>query len=140
MASQDLNSVIKVVPAIPPQLITGPASVQSAIIDTVDYESLTFVLLSATITTGDFTFTLDHGNEPDLSDAQPVQAPESQGSELFGVSPLFGAPESNAVRRLGYRGDKRYVRATIVGNPTGVGTLGCVAIQGHPRIAPVDPV
>jgi hypothetical protein len=50
----------------------------------------------------------------------------------------FQFDDDDEVRKIGYRGDKRYVRLTITpsGN-TGDAPLAALAILGGPKLAPV---
>jgi hypothetical protein len=132
MASRDLHNSIKVSRGISPVAITtGNATLTSEIIDTQGFESLEFAALSGAITDGTFTGTVYHGDASNMSD-------EAATTDLVGSAPVFAATDDNVTKKVGYIGNKRYVRIKFVqtGATTG-GFLTCVAIQSHAKNAPV---
>ena len=135
---RDLHSNIKVSPAIDPAVITaGNATLTSAIIDTAGYDSLEFAFCSGAVTDGTFTITVFEGDASNMSDEVAV----TSSASLLGSAITFvgaTAADDSAVKRIGYRGNKRYVRVKAVqsGATTG-GYLAAVAIQGAPMSAPV---
>lgn len=135
MASQDLHDITKTTPAIPPALYTGNALTLGAIIDTNGFESIQFVAVAGDIVDGEFGFGLIEGDLPDLSDGVVVVDPTT----TRGPNPFHaGDVDSNTTQHVGYMGNKRYVQLTMqqTGATTG-GVIGALAVQGHPRIAPV---
>lgn len=132
MASKDLHNSIKVTPAInPAAAITGNATTTSSTIDTQGFESLEFVLQSGTITDGSFAVTLYEGDAANMSD-------EAVASDTLGAAVNFAATDDNVVKKVGYRGSKRYVRLKLVQTgATSGGFVSAVAVQGHARNAPV---
>lgn len=90
MATKDLASVKR--------LITVTSG--STIIDTCDFEALTYLLQVQDTT----AVTLEHGDESDLSDATTVDADFIIGETSFTAT-------GNAI--IGYVGKKRYVRVTV---------------------------
>jgi hypothetical protein len=130
----DLHSSIKVNRAISPVVITtGNATLTSEIIDTLGYGSLEFVFASGVITDSTFTVTMYESDDSGMSGETAVA-----DADLIGTEPVFVATDDNVLKKVGYKGNKRYVRAKAVqtGATTG-GYLTAVAIQGHPRVAPV---
>jgi len=132
MASKDLHNNLKFTPAInPAAAITGDGTTTSAIIDTQGFESLEFSCQSGVITDGSFTGSVYEGDASDMSD-------EAVATELLGSAPVFSASNDNVVKKVGYRGGKRYVRIKFVqAGSTSGGFLSCVAVQGHARNSPV---
>src|SRR3546814_11093273 len=64
-------------------------------------------------------------------------------SQLAGTAPEMAASfqfdDDNEVRKIGYVGDKRYVRLTITpANNASAGLLAAVALLGYPDLAPVE--
>jgi hypothetical protein len=132
MASKDLHNNVKLSPALNPgAAITGNATTTSAIIDTQGFESLEFAVQSGLITDGSFACTVYEGDAANMSD-------EAVATELLGAAPAFAATDDNAVKKVGYRGSKRYVRLKVVqAGATAGGFLAATAVQGHARNAPV---
>jgi hypothetical protein len=135
---RDLMNRIHVLTAIEPVAArTNNTAIVSAIIDRKGFESLTFGILVGTNTDADVTFavTMAHGDQANLSDAAAVPT-----DALIGTLALAGytfADDAES-RKIGYAGDKRYVRLTITptGNDAGNIFLAAAAILGHPANAP----
>lgn len=92
----------------------------SQIIDRQGYDSAGFIILLGALPDADATFTVlvEEGNAANLSDAAAVA-----DADLIGQDPASAtAPETQAsftfaaddtVKKIGYRGSKRYLRLTI---------------------------
>lgn len=132
----DLHNRIHPVPAIPCTRSTDNVPLVSAIIDTLGFGSLTFILLTGTLADADATFAvlLQDGDAADLSDAATVP-----DAELIGTAALAGftAADDAKTRKVGYAGFKRYVRLTVTpaGN-SGNADIGAVAVLAHPYSIP----
>lgn len=137
MASQDLQGVSKVLPAIIPQKVTGNADIVGFILDVVDYESVTFCVNTGVIEDGQFTFSLEESDFPDMSNANIISGPDvPELPNLAAIQPLAAA-QTAVARRIAYRGSKRYLRLTAHQTmSTNGGTIGATVVLGHPRIAP----
>lgn len=132
----DTKNNLKMARALSPAAITSNTTTNGTVVDRLDYQSLTLALVSSTITDGTFTPVLKEsdtgafgGEENDVADADLL------GTEAAAV---FVAADDNTLKTLGYIGQKRYVRLSIV--TTGVtsgGTIGAVAVLGDPHVAPV---
>lgn len=131
----DLDSVISPQAAINPgAAITGNGTTTSATIDRAGYEALEFIFQSGTITDGAFAVTLYEGSASNMSDEAAVAA-----ADILGTQPSFAAADDNTVKRVGYKGSKRYVRAKAVqSGATSGGILAAVAILAKPRFAPTS--
>ncbi len=132
---RDLHHNIAVSTAMNTAAITSNTATNGVIIDTKGYDSLEFVIKSGTLTDGTYTPSLTEGDASDLSDGSAVAAGDLLGT-VAGAT--FAAADDNKAKKLGYRGNKRYVRLVIT--TTGVtsgGTIGAVAVQGHPASVPV---
>lgn len=90
------------------------------IIDTQGYDSLAWLIVLTAAAQP--TYTVEHGDAANLSDAAAVDA------SLL-VSDSYGS--GSTVHKVAYLGPKRYVRLTH----TGAGTMA--AILGHPSQTPV---
>lgn len=115
------------------------ASANGPIVDGQGFGTLTFVVQLATVTTADasnyFTFTLQHGDKADLSDAVTVTA----DTGLLGSNLVINdaATQSDMVGMMGYTGGKRYVRLVCTATLSPSATFSAVAVQGLADKAPV---
>lgn len=135
---KDLHSNLAVAVAKTIAAISSNTTTNGSIIDTDGYHSVEFSILSGALTDGSYAPKIEVGNESDLSDAVTVS---TDSEKILGTvaGATFAATDDNAVKKIGVRADGyRYVRLSIVstGVSTG-GTLGAVALLGHPTIAPV---
>lgn len=135
---RDLMNVIHTVNAIPPIAArTDNTAIVSSIIDTLGYDSCTFVLAIGTNTDANATFavTMDEGTASDLTGSNAVAA-----ADLVGTYALAGYTfgDDTETRKIGYIGTKRYVRLTVTptGNDAGNIFLAGVAVLGHPSRVP----
>jgi hypothetical protein len=116
--------------------ITDNTAQVSAIIDTLGYRSLAFIILFGTLADADATLavTMSHGDASNLSDAAAVPA-----NQINGTYALAGATfaDDGETRKIGYLGSKRYVRLTVTpsGN-TGAIPIAILALLGDPNSAP----
>lgn len=137
MAMKDLHSNILQKVALNIQAISSDTTTVGNIIDTRGFQSCEFVNISGTITDGDYALLIEHGDEANLSDAAPVADADLIGTEA--AASFDADDDDNKALRVGYIGEKRYVRASLVStNTTSGGTLGVLAILGHPHVAATD--
>lgn len=116
----DLATHLEPVQAIIPAAYA--AADDGEIIDSVDFNSLTFAINIGAVTST-VTLTLLEGDESDMSDAAAVSA-----DDIIGELTTILTTDANSVKWLGYIGKKRYVQLSIV---SGDATFGAVAIKGH---------
>ncbi|PWC53270.1 hypothetical protein [Azospirillum sp. TSO22-1] len=135
---RDLMNHIHPIPAIAPVVVTDNTAQVSAIIDTLGYGSLTFVIATGTLSDADATVTalVEDGDASNLSDAAAVADAQLLGTEALAS---FTYADDGETRKIGYIGFKRYVRLTLTpsGN-TGNIPVSAVAILGHPRSMPTS--
>ena len=108
----------------------------SQIIDRQGFESLEFVIATGSVADADATFTtlVEHGDAANLSDAVAVPDADLLGTE---AAAGFQFDDDNEVRKIGYKGTKRYVRLTITpASNTGAWLHGAVALLGNARREP----
>lgn len=108
----------------------------SQIIDRKGSDSLIFLLLFGSLADADATFTVlvEDGDAANLSDAAAVSDDQLLGLESQ-ASATFA--DDNKPRKIGYNGDKRYVRATVTpANNTGNAFLAIIALLGHGAVRP----
>ncbi len=92
----------------------------SQIIDRQGYDSAGFIILTGAIPDADATFTvlIEHGDAANLSDAAAVPDAELVGQDPASASTPevqagFTFAHDDQVRKIGYRGSKRYLRCTV---------------------------
>lgn len=108
----------------------------------VRYERVNYVILTGSIADADATFTvlLEHGDAANLSDAAAV--PDSDMiSQVSGTAPetaaAFQFDDDNEVRKLTYKGSKRYTRLTITPvNNASAAVLAAGVVLSEPSEAP----
>jgi len=138
MPNREIHNDIHVVPLIVPIAArTDNTAIVSAIIDTANYNSCEFVIVTGTNTDANATFavTVDEGDASNLSDAVAVT-----DAKLVGTLALAGFTfgDDNECRKLGYIGNKRYVRLTVTpsGNDAGNIFISGVAVLSYASSAP----
>jgi hypothetical protein len=131
MSHLDMKNNVDVVNALDIQAISTDTTTNGDIIDTKDFQSITFVLQAGTLTDGTYTVNIQVGDDSGLSDAADASA-----DELIGTEPALDT--SNTTGRVGLITNKRYARLQVVStSTTSGGTLGAVCVKGHPLVAPV---
>lgn len=135
---RDLHNNIHPVPLIAPVAArTDDSAIVSSIIDLAGYNSCELVIITGTNTDADATFSVlvEDGAAANLSDAAAVADAQLLGNEAIAG---FTFADDVKCRKIGYAGNKRYVRVTVTpsGNAAGNIFLAGVAILGHPRNAP----
>lgn len=137
MASKDLMNNITPKVAIAPVVVADGAAQVSGAVDTLGYDSVTFIIALGTLADADATWsvTVKEG-ETDIQANHTAVA----DIDLIGTEALAGFTfaADNACRKIGYRGSKRYVSIEIddvVAN-AGNAPMCVVALLGHPLSAP----
>lgn len=136
MAKFDMKNNIKVLNAFDIQTVSSDTTTNGDIIDLKGFEACTFVFQTGTVTDGDYTVLIQEGDDSGLSDAAAVADSDLIGTE---ADASFAADtDDNAVSKIGYIGDKRYVRFNVVSTNTSSGAvIGAVGVLGHAALAPV---
>lgn len=133
---QDMMNNMHVKRVLSPASVADTTAQVGEIIDRQGYDSLTYVIATGSIADADATFTvlLEEGDVANLSDAAAVADADLLGTEVLAA---FQFDDDNEVRKLGYKGHKRYTRLTItpVANASAA-LLSAVAVLGHPASAP----
>lgn len=136
---RDLMNSVHPLRAISPVAAgTDNTPIVSQIIDRKGYDSLTFLILTGANTDADATFTVlvEDGDDSDLVDDGAAVADD----QLVGTEALasFTFADDNETRKIGYLGDKRYVRLTITpaNNAAGNIFVSAIALLGHPELQP----
>lgn len=136
---RDLANNITVKPAIfPVTARTDNTAVVSTILDTFAFGSAVLALITGVNTDANATFAtlLEESNDSGMAGANAVADGDMIGTEA--LASFTAADDDSKTRKLGYIGNKRYVRATVTpsGNDSGNIFLAGVWLQGHPRTAP----
>lgn len=133
---RDLARNINPIRAISPVSVADNTPQVSQIIDRRGYDSLTFIIATGSIADADATFTVlvEEDDAPGFGTATAVADADLVGTELLAG---FQFDDDNETRKIGYIGNKRYVRLTITpANNASAAFLCAVAQLGHPSIAP----
>lgn len=137
MANRDSISRWAPVGAFFPGAAVTDNSVQtSAILDTQGADGIALILVTGVLSDADATFavTLEHGDAANLSDAAVVADDYLNGTAALAS---FDFATDQQVRKIGYRGSKRYVRAKITpANNTGNLFVAGVWLKNRLNIAP----
>lgn len=140
---RDLISNIQVKRALSPVSVADNTAQVSQIIDRQGYDSLSFLIATGSLADADATFTVlvEEGDVSNLSDAAAA-ADADLISQTYGTAPETAASFTFAaddnVRKIGYRGTKRYVRLTITpALNASAALLAVIAVLGSPEHAPV---
>lgn len=113
--------------------ISTDTATNGAIIDMQGYEGLEFYVSSETLTDGLYILSLQDGDASNLSDAAAVDS-----EQVFGAGTQFALTDDGVVKRIGYHGNKRYVRLVITSSAvTTGGAFSAVAVNFSPLHAPV---
>lgn len=133
---RDMHNNIHIKRVLSPVSVSDNTAQVGQIIDRQGFESLEYVIATGSIADADATFAvlLEEGDAANLSDAAAVA-----DADLLGTEALAGFifSDDDLVRKLGYRGNKRYTRLTVTpsGNASAA-LLTVIAILGHPSNAP----
>jgi hypothetical protein len=121
----NFDAVISLAPA------ARTASANGSGVDLSGYGGAMVLVTTGLIT--DATHTIEVQESEDNATFTAVADADLQGTE-----PAIGAADDNKVYRVGYLGNKRYVRVvvTVAGATTG-GVLGASVVRGLPRYAPL---
>lgn len=102
---------------------TDNTPIVSEIVDLLGYDGCMLAINNGTNTDTNATFTvlIEDGDAANLSDAAPVDDAYLTGTEA--LAGFTAADDDNKLRKIGYVGIKRYVRATITPAGNDVGNI-----------------
>lgn len=128
----DLFNHIEQAAALDFGAISTNTTTNGNIIDTSNFNSITFLLVASAYTDGTYKITLTEGDDSGLSDGATVSSDFTIGD----VSTINVAAVDTPVR-VGYTGNKRYVRMNVVSTAVTTGaTLGGIVVKGHAKEVP----
>jgi hypothetical protein len=134
---RDIASNLHFKPAFAPKAaVTDDTAQVSTILDTLGYGGACLAFVTGTDADADMTVTvlLEESNDSGMSGAIAVADADMIGTEALAG---YGFADDAECRKLGYIGNKRYIRATNTssGN-TGNLFLAGMWVLGHPASAP----
>lgn len=135
----DLHNKITLKRAISPVSVADNTAQVSQIIDMQGHKSLVFAIATGSLADADATFTVlvEHGDASNLSGGTAVPDDMLNGLE---TDASFIFSDDDKVRKIGYRGDKRYVRLTITpANNASAALISAVAIMEPLNTPPANP-
>lgn len=133
---QDMHNNVLIKKVIAPVVVSDNTAAVGTVIDRAGFDSLEFIILTGTLADSDATFTVlvEHA-DANFSGEAAVADAQLLGTE---AEASFQFDDDGEVRKIGYRGGKRYVRLTITpANNTGSSPIAVCAVLGHPIVAPV---
>lgn len=134
---RDLAHNLHISPAfVPAAAVTDNTALVSTILDTAGYDSAMLAFVTGTDADADATFALllEESDASDMSGSNAVTDQDMIGTEALAG---FTFSDDGECRKLGYIGNKRYVRATITPTAnTGNLFMGGMWVQGHATSRP----
>lgn len=141
---KDLHGAVTHSRGIDPIAIGANATKTGKIIDTAGYGGVEFLAAYGAVTTTGTIVTLVMFEGDVTGTMTSVADADLLGTELLASLPVQATARTsgvgkNVTKRVGYRGNKRYVRVDAVG--TGTTSVGCVSVSAllhSPNIAPTS--
>lgn len=130
MKSTDLHNQISISAGIALTAVADGEDVAGNIIDMQGCDALEFIFQVGAYTDGSVTPLIEEGDDSGLSDAAAVADIDLLGTENAAALSAAG------VSKIGYIGNKRYVRATAVTAAGSTLSVGAVAVKYGLRIKP----
>ena len=121
--------------AISPVSVADDTAEVGQIIDRQGFDGLTFIIATGSLadTNATFAVLVEDGDDSGLSDNAAVADANLLGTEALAG---FQFDDDNETRKIGYIGDKRYVRLTITPSGNASAALfSAVAVLGWPSVA-----
>ncbi len=133
---KDTKNNLLVEVAVPVTAFAGNITMVGEPIDLKGYNSCTFAVYAGQTTDGTYTPAIFESDTGVFSGEETAVSDD----DLLGTEALaaISGGADQVVKTLGYIGQKRYVQARLVSTSvTTGGSVGILAIKGHPYIAPV---
>lgn len=133
---KDLMNNVDVKRVISPVSVADNTAQVGQIIDGQGAGSVTYIINLGSIADADATFVvlLEEGDAANMSDAAAVADADLIGTEALAG---FQFDDDNKVKKLGYKGKKRYTRMTITpANNASAALVGAVCVLGALSLAP----
>ncbi len=134
---KDQSAELSVQPTIEPQDLTD-GTVNGASVDQKEFGSATFLIDVGLWIDGSHVFSVEVAN--DDGTGSPGSFAAAPAADLVGTNPTVdGLTVDNQAYKLGYHGDKRWARVSVVttGSTTGLVDVVAYVVLGNPAEAPV---
>lgn len=132
MPEYDIHSEVKVRTGIAPVAALG-ADNDSAVIDSLGFESFEWLISLGVITTGTFSCVFEESDVVTFGGEETVVP----AANVIGVSPTWIVTDDGQARRVGIVGKKQFQRMTLVGAATPVAVGAVLALLSNPVTKPV---
>lgn len=134
---RDIINSVHLVPAFAPKAAVSDNTAQvSTVIDTAGYDSVALALVTGVLTDADATFAvlIEESDAADLSGSNVVDPNDLNGTVALASFDFSG---DGVCRKIGYVGNRRYVRATVTpSNNTGNLFMSGMWLLAEPRNYP----
>lgn len=138
MANRDGSNDKKILWARVPTAISSNTTTASNIIDTAGYDKVTFVLTSTAYTDGTYVPAVSESDDSGMSGENAVADADLTKLESDCAVTAATTQSTDASKKIGYLGNKRYVTCDIVSTGTSSGaTVGVMAILEKASVQPV---
>lgn len=132
---RDIHNHLSAIRAISPVSVSNDTAQVSQVADLQGYNACELTINIGSVADADATFTLLVEESNDNSTFTSVGDDDLLGTEALAS---FAFDSDNTCRKIGYVGNKRYVRATITpANNTGAALMSAMWLLGHPMHGPV---
>ncbi len=144
MSNNDLHNNVKVQRVIAPIAIGANATKSGKVIDRLGYNGVEFIASYGAVTTTGTIVTLVVKEGDATGSMTSVADADLLGTEVLASLPVQASARTSEVgknvsKRVGYKGEKRYVTVDAVS--TGTTSVGCVSVEAllfNPAIAPTS--
>ena len=131
MGQRDAHNSVEQKSALDLQEITSDTTTVGNILDLANVEAIELFVVGGTITDGAYAVLVEDGNDSGLSDAAAVADAQLLGTESDAG---FAASDDDKVSRIGYIGNKRFLRVSLVSTgTTSGGFFAVLAVLSHFR-------
>ena len=135
---RDLYNNVEIRRALDPQIQTNSSTAfVSEIIDMRGFKSMMWCVILGSLTDADMTtvFLMEDSDDSGLSPAVAVVDAEMDPTEVIAA---FDFGDDDSVRKIGYTGERRYVRLTVTptSNDSGAIEIAIMALMGDPDERP----
>lgn len=125
---RDIKNNVDIQPSLAPAVYSANQAENGTGVDLRGFDAAQVAFVSGAFTDGTFTPKVQESD--DNSNWSDVAASDLDGT-LSNLS-------ANAVQRVGYQGNKRYLRPVVtVSGATSGGAVSAVVVRGKPHLAPV---
>lgn len=131
---QDIHSISAGAIGFAQATISSDTTTNGAAIDVADFEAVEWFVSSGTITDGAYVLSVQQADDTGFtSGVETVSAEETLGSGT-----AFASGDDDVNKRIGSIGKKQFQRLVITSTgTTSGGAFSAVAVQMHPKSAPV---